>query len=120
VQAFRLHRTRGPRLVEERRWTLPGRHDGHDLLPMPDGGYAVITDDGVWRFDPDDGSFRAIPTLNPKLRVKAVSALGDRIAWVQAEDRWWANGFTVARADGSDPRRLPVAALHLYKVRWVR
>jgi hypothetical protein len=121
VQAFRLDRSTGkPRLIEAARWTLPGRRDGHDLSSTPDGGYAVTTDDGVWRFDPDNGSFRAFAALNPMLRVKAVSMLGDRLAWVQAEESWWAHGFTVARADGSEARRIPVEAMRLYKVRWVR
>jgi hypothetical protein len=121
VQAFRLERAKGrPRLIEDARWTLPGRRDGHDLSPAPDGGYSVTTDDGVWRFEPDDGSFRPFPTLNPMLRVKAVSMVGNGLAWVQAEERWWAHGFTIARADGSEGRRIPVDAMHLYKVRWVR
>lgn len=121
VQAFRLDRTTAtPRLVEAARWTLPGRRDGHDLSSAADGGYTVTTDDGVWRFDPDDGSFGAFAPLNPMLRVKSVSMIGDRLVWVQAEERWWAHGFTVARADGSEARRIPVDALHLYKVRWVR
>ncbi|WP_242098692.1 DUF6528 family protein [Sphingomonas sp. CROZ-RG-20F-R02-07] len=121
VQAFRLDRSaQGPRLVETARWTLPGRHDGHDLSPASDGGYDVTTDDGAWSFTPNDGSFRAIVPLNPKLRVKAVSALGDRIAWVQAEESWWAHGFTVMTAQGTDPRRISVEGLHLYKVRWIR
>ncbi|WP_375395974.1 DUF6528 family protein [uncultured Sphingomonas sp.] len=121
VQAFRLDRTaQGLHLIETARWMLPGRRDGHDLSPAPDGGYDVTTDDGAWSFTPDDGSFGAIAPLNPKLRVKAVSALGDRIAWVQAEESWWAHGFTVMSAQGTDPHRIPVEGLHLYKVRWIR
>jgi hypothetical protein len=121
VQAFRLDRgAAGPRLVESARWSLPGRHDGHDLSPAPDGGYYLTTDDGVWRFDPDRGSFEPYAPLNPSRRVKAVSAVADRIAWVQAEASWWAHGFTVMRPDGSDRRHVPVPDLHLYKVRWVR
>lgn len=121
VQAFRLDPGHhGPRLVEVQRWPLPGRRDGHDLSPRPDGGYTVTTDDGAWMFDPDDGSFRAFAPLNPKVRVKAVSAIADRIAWVQAEERWWAHGFTVMRADGGAAQRVPVADLHLYKVRWLQ
>ena len=121
IQAFRLNRSPdGSRLVETARWTLPGRHDGHDLSSAPDGGYDVTTDDGAWSFNPDDGSFRPCAPLNPKPRVKAVSALGDRIAWVQAEESWWAHGFTVMTAQGTDPRRIPVEGLRLYKVRWIR
>ena len=121
VQAFRLDRSpEGPQLVETARWTLPGRRDGHDLSPAPDGGYNVTTDDGAWSFNPNDGSFRPFAPLNPKLRIKAVSAMGDRIAWVQAEESWWAHGFTAMTAQGTDPRRIPVEGLHLYKVRWIR
>lgn len=121
VQAFRLERAAAtPRLVETARWALPGRRDGHDLSRRPDGGYSVTTDDGAWIFDPDDGSFRPFQPLNPQLRIKAVSMIGDRLAWVQAEESWWARGFTVARADGGEARRVAVEGMHLYKVRWVR
>lgn len=128
IQAYRVTGTRrAPALVEAARWTLPGRRDGHDLSLRPDGRYLVTTDDGVWTFDPA-GDFVPLPALNPKLRVKAVSMTGDaapgkddgRLAWVQAEESWWATGFTIARGDGSDPVRIPVDGLHLYKVRWLR
>ncbi len=129
IQAYRITGTRvAPKLVEASRWTLPGRRDGHDLSRGPDGRYLVTTDDGVWTFDPDgkdsgDGLFAALPALNPKLRVKAVGMAGDgvngRLAWVQAEESWWAKGFTIARADGGDPVRVPVDGMHLYKVRWI-
>ena len=125
IQAFRIAGTAAaPKLTEAARWTLPGRRDGHDLSRRPDGGYLVTTDDGVWTFDPGKGAFGALPALNPKLRVKAVSMTGNgddgRLAWVQAEENWWAKGFTIARADGSDPVRVPVEGMHLYKVRWIR
>ncbi len=121
VQAFRLDTTaQESRLIETARWALPGRHDGHDLSPALQGGYTVTTDDGAWFFNPNDGSFRAFAPLNPKLRVKSVSTLAGRIAWVQAEESWWAHGFTVMTADGSDPHRIPVGGLRLYKVRWIR
>ena len=128
IQSFRIAGTpQAPALAEAGRWTLPGRRDGHDLSRRPDGRYLATTDDGVWTFDPDAGVFTAFPALNPKLRVKAVSMTGGvsadsgarRLAWVQAEESWWATGFTIARADGSDPVRIPVDALHLYKVRWL-
>lgn len=120
IQAYRVEGTRtAPVLAETSRWTLPGRRDGHDLSRRADGRYLVTTDDGVWTFDPGTGGFAPVPALNPKLRVKAVGMLGDRLAWVQAEESWWAKGFTIARADGSDPVRLPVNGLHLYKVRWI-
>ena len=121
IQAFTVGGTRAaPTLTEATRWTLPGRRDGHDLSRRADGRYLVTTDDGVWTFDPKAGSFTAVAALNPKLRVKAVSARNDRLAWVQAEESWWANGFTIARADGGDPVRVPVTGMHLYKVRWIR
>lgn len=121
VQAFRLDQSKeGPRLVETARWTLPGRRDGHDLSPTVDGTYYVTTDDGAWLFNPDDGRFLPYEPLNPKLRVKAVSAMGSRVAWVQAEESWWAHGFTVMQPDGSHPLRLPTDKLQLYKVRWIQ
>jgi hypothetical protein len=121
IQAYALGGSRSaPTLAEESRWTLPGRRDGHDLSRRDDGGFFVTTEDGVWTFDPDTGRFATFPALNPRLRVKAVSAVGDRLAWVQAEESWWAKGFTIAQADGSDPVRVLVEAMHLYKVRWIR
>jgi hypothetical protein len=121
IQAYKVEGTEAmPRLTETGRWTLPGRHDGHDLSSKPGGGYFVTTDDGVWTFDPDAGSFLPFSALNPKQQVKAVSALGARLAWVQAEESWWATGFTVAGADGSDQKRIPIEGMHLYKVRWIR
>ncbi len=126
IQAYTVGGTKAaPTLSEAARWTLPGRRDGHDLSRRADGRYLVTTDDGVWTFDPGltdpvATSFTAFAALNPKLRVKAVSAAGGRLAWVQAEESWWANGFTIARADGSAPARVPVTGMHLYKVRWIR
>jgi hypothetical protein len=126
IQAFGIAGTRSePVLAESARWTLPGRRDGHDLSRRPDGRYLVTTDDGVWTFDPEagepaTGTYTPLPALNPKLRVKAVGMMGDRLAWVQAEESWWAKGFTIARVNGSDPVRMPVEGLHLYKVRWIR
>ena len=86
------------RPVETPRWTLPGRRDGHDLSPTPEGGYVVTTDDGVWRFDPDRGDFAAIPALNPKLRVKAVSV---------AKGQW--RGCRPQTAGASMASRSPIA-----------
>ncbi|MCU6455554.1 lactonase family protein [Sphingomonas sp. A2-49] len=121
IQAFAFDsKAADPHLTETARWTLPGRHDGHDLSATPEGGYVVTTDDGVWLFDPDGGRFTPIPALNPKLRVKSVSVTRRAMAWVQAEDSWWAHGFTVADRDASAPQRIETPGLHLYKVRWIR
>ncbi len=121
IQAFSFDpKVAEPRLIETARWTLPGRHDGHDLSSTPEGGYVVTTDDGVWTFDPDSGRFAPIPALNPKLRVKSVSVDRGAMAWVQAEESWWAHGFTVARRDTTAPYRVETPGLHLYKVRWIR
>ncbi len=121
IQLFSFDPKAGePRLVETARWTLPGRRDGHDLSTTPEGGYVVTTDDGVWSFDPDRGAFTPIPALNPKLRVKAVSATKGAMAWVQAEESWWAHGFSVAGRDAGHPRRIETPGMKLYKVRWRR
>lgn len=120
IQAFSFHTgAAGPHLTETARWTLPGRRDGHDLSPTPEGDYVVTTDDGAWTFDPGSSRFTPIPALNPKLRVKAVSVARDAMAWVQAEESWWAHGFTVADRDASAPRRFETPGLKLYKVRWL-
>lgn len=120
IQAFTVDtRNRVPRLTETARWTLPGRRDGHDLSPTPEGGYVVTTDDGAWDFDANTGRFAAIPALNPKLRVKAVSVSAGAMAWVQAEESWWAHGFTLAARDASAPQRIETPGLKLYKVRWI-
>lgn len=121
IQAFSVDtRGRAPRLTETGRWTLPGRRDGHDLSPTPDGRYVVTTDDGAWDFDVDTGRFAAIPALNPRLRVKAVSVSAGAMAWVQAEESWWAHGFTLAARDAGNPRRIETPGMKLYKVRWIR
>jgi hypothetical protein len=120
IQAFSFDpKAATPRLVETARWTLPGRRDGHDLSPTPEGGYVVTTDDGVWTFDPDRGGFAPIPALNPRLKVKAVSVARGTMAWVQAEDSWWAHGFTLADRDAGHQRRIRTPGMKLYKVRWI-
>jgi len=120
VQAFSFDpKAATPRLTETACWTLPGRRDGHDLSPTPEGRYVVTTDDGAWTFDPDRGDFAPIPALNPKLRVKAVSVTKGAMAWVQAEESWWAHGFTVADRDATHPRRIETPGMKLYKVRWI-
>lgn len=121
VQAFSFDpRAATPQLVETQRWTLPGRRDGHDLSPTPDGGYVVTTDDGAWTFDPARGRFTPIAALNPKLKVKSVSVSARATAWVQAEESWWAHGFTVANRAMAAPRRIETPGMRLYKVRWLR
>ncbi len=120
IQAFSFDpKAATPRLIETARWPLPGRRDGHDLSATPEGGYIVTTDDGVWTFDPDHGDFAPVPALNPKLRVKAVSVATGAMAWVQAEESWWAHGFTVADRDASHPHRIETPGMKLYKVRWI-
>lgn len=122
IQAFSLADwdSASPRLEETGKWTLPGERDGHDLSLAADGsGYLVTTHDGVWRFDPDSGAFNALAPLNPALRVKAVDIDADgRLAWVKAEERWWAFGFSIQQ-DGRVVR-IPTENIHLYKVRWIR
>ncbi|TNE38041.1 MAG: hypothetical protein EP321_13115 [Sphingomonadales bacterium] len=123
IQAFSLvdWNTATPSLREEERWDLPGRRDGHDMSHDPvTGNYFVTTDDGVWRFDADAGTFAPFTPLNPALRVKSISPSLHDLAWTQAEENWWAFGFMIAKRDGSDPERVPVDGLHLYKVRWLQ
>lgn len=121
IQAFALVDWGGaaPRLEETANWTLPGARDGHDLSKAADGsGYLVTTHDGVWRFNPDADTFMALHPLNPALQVKSVDIDADgHVAWVKAEERWWAFGFSVLH----DRRvvRVPTDDMHLYKVRWI-
>jgi len=126
VQAFSLKDWDGPSpsLTETRRWTLPGEQGGHDLSRDPETGkYLVTTTDAAWWFDPDAeneaDAFKPFPTLNPAPHVKSLELTTRRAVWVQAEESWWAFGFTVADRDGANPRRVDVPDLHLYKVRWV-
>jgi len=109
-----------PTLKELEGWTLPGRRDGHDLSSLGDGRYWVTTDDGVWLFNPQNGAFSPFEPLGSSSRIKAVSVLGERMAWVEVEENWWAYGFHLANCDGSAAVRFPVNDLHLYKVRWIR
>ncbi|WP_122770281.1 DUF6528 family protein [Pseudomonas viridiflava] len=121
LQAFTLSGDRALTILKEsERWTLPGRRDGHDLSALGDGRYAVTTDDGVWLFSPDSGVFSTFEPLRSASRVKALSAMDERMAWVEVEQSWWAFGFHLAQRDGSGGVRVPVADLHLYKVRWVQ
>jgi len=126
IQAFSLKDWDGPSpaLTEASRWTLPGEQSGHDLTRDPKTGkYLVTTTDAAWWFDPDAKSeadaFKPFPPLNPALRVKSLELTTRRAVWVKAEEEWWAFGFTVADRDGTNPRRVDVPGLHLYKVRWV-
>lgn len=49
-----------------------------------------------------------------------IATRGDgSLAWIQAEESWWAKEFMIARADGSDPLRVPAESMHLYKIRWI-
>ena len=121
IQAFALVDWEGdePRLQETARWTLPGARDGHDLSRAADGSdYLVTTHDGAWRFDPEANAFKALEQLNPALQVKSVDVDAEgRLAWVKAEERWWAFGFSVMQ-DGRVVR-VPINDMHLYKVRWI-
>lgn len=120
IQAFALVEWDGPspRLRETRRWRLPGEQDGHDLSPDTGGeGYFVTTADGAWRFDPESGDFTPLKPINPARSVKAVSVHETgALAWVQAEERWWAYGFSIL--DKGRIRRIDTGDMHLYKVRW--
>lgn len=109
-----------PTLKEVERWTLPGRRDGHDLSLIGDGRYLVTTDDGVWLFNSQNGAFLPFESLGSSSRIKAVSVLGERMAWVEVEESWWAYGFHLANRDGRAAVRFPVKDLRLYKVRWIR
>lgn len=126
VQAFSLTDwdSPNPSLTETKRWELPGDHGGHDLSLDPvTRKYLVTTTDAAWWFDPEAENeaeaFQPYPPLNPAPHVKSLELTARRAAWVQAEESWWAFGFTVADRDGENPRRIDVPELHLYKVRWV-
>lgn len=125
IQAFSLKDwdSPAPGLTETQRWTLPGEQGGHDLTRDPKTGkYLVTTADAAWWFDPDAqpeaNAFSPFPALNPAEDVKSLELSPRRAVWVQAEESWWAFGFTVADRDGQNPRRVDVPNLHLYKVRW--
>lgn len=121
LQSFAVTGDRtAPALKELERWTLPGRRDGHDLSSLGDGRYWVTTDDGVWLFNLQSGAFSPFEPLASSSRIKAVSLLGERLAWVEVEENWWAYGFHLANRDGNAAVRVPVDDLHLYKVRWIR
>jgi len=121
LQTFTLDVEQGtPVLRESAHWRLPGRRDGHVLAAQGDGRYWVSTDDGVWLFDPDEGRFTPYAPLAQAERVKSISVLGERLAWVQAEQKWWAHGFHIGRVEGGAAHYIPVEDLKLYKVDWNR
>lgn len=119
ITALAISKGDGKARIEERaHWDLPGQRDGHDLSPRGDGRYFVTTHDGVWVFDPDAGSFSPFARLNPARNIKAITTSGTTIAWMQAEESWWAHGFSIAPLGDGPARRYPLAGIALYKVRW--
>lgn len=105
-----------PKLKSVRKTQLPGQSDGHDLSAANDGSLLISTRDGVWRFEPDDRRFTALPNLNPLHRAQSVVQTDTHLVWVQAEQSWWGRGFFV-KVNGSPAQRVDTADVRMYKVR---
>ena len=113
---LRAYRLEGDALRREGVHPLPDP-GGHDLRAVPGAAHLLVTtDQGVWRFDRDARRFEPAPGFPERERVKAVDvhpATG-RIAWVKAEESWWA--FRVRFLD--PPGELPLPGRRIYKARW--
>ncbi len=97
-------------------WALPGK-SGHDLSPLPGGQDLVVTtDDSVWAFSRDAGTFAPYAPLAGRRNVKAVavSPLTGRIATQEPTEQWWSHAVRLRGPDGD----LPTPGINLYKVRW--
>ena len=110
--------TAEPKLRLERKHNLPSA-SGHDLSMIPEGNQLLLTtNQGVYSFDIEKGTFSPYVPLEGLHRVKSVSIhpVSKRVAFIQAEgEDWWAT-----RVRFLNPAEdLLMEKEHLYKVRWV-
>jgi hypothetical protein len=113
---LRAYRLEGDELRREAVHPLPDP-GGHDLRAVPGrAALLVTTDKGVWRFDRDARRFAPAPGFPERERVKAVDVhpISGRIAWVKAEESWWA--FRIRFLD--PPGELSLPGRRIYKARW--
>ena len=96
---------------------LPTR-GGHDLVAVPNSHDLIVTtNEGVYVFDRNTGSFTPHPDLGglPVVKGVAVHPTSGRIAYVQAEGgHWWSTHIHFLRPASE----LHLPDEHLYKVRW--
>ena len=112
---LKVHRPPGQQPSAEvlRRWRLPSG-GGHDLFPLDADRLVVTVNRGVYQFDAQGETFRPLPSLTRRPRVKSVCrhpATGT-IMYTQGEPTF-TNKIRILAAE---PLVLP--AEDLYKARW--
>jgi hypothetical protein len=119
LRAYRLKDWDGPAPSLERAETFPLPDvGGHELRPVPGRpALLVTTHTGVWHFDRDRARFDPADGFPEKDDVKAVDVHPGtgRIAWVRAEESWWA--FRIRFLN--PPGELALPGRRIYKARWV-
>ena len=113
---LRAYRLEEDRLIRESTHELPDR-GGHDLRPVPGTNLLVVTtNESVHLFDREAKTFTPHPDLGSAAKVKSVDVhpRTGRIAYVQAEERFWARRIRFLDPGGE----LAQPATRLYKVRW--
>jgi hypothetical protein len=114
---LRSYRVKDATLERVETFPLPDE-GGHDLRPVPGTSRLILTTNpSVWHFDRDRKVFE-IPEGFPETnKVKSVDLhpRTGRIAWVRAEESWWA--FRVRFLRPEDEVILPDE--RIYKARWL-
>jgi sugar lactone lactonase YvrE len=118
LRSYRLRdwETDSPALERTGTFELPDP-GGHDLRAIPGSKDLVVTaNDGVHLFDRDAETFREHPALARAARVKSVDVhpASGRLAFVQAEENWWAYRIRLLEPEGE----VHLPDERLYKVRW--
>lgn len=90
---------------------------GHDFVPDGRGGYFMTNHTGIWRFDPDKGSFTPVAARANVKSFSRDSAKGD-LMQVPTE-RWWSDRLLVTDRDGKDRVVGPFRGARFYKARWI-
>ena len=119
IRVFKLKdwQTNVPKLEKVNTIILPER-GGHDLYPIPDTPYLIITTaTKCWQFDRDKNEIKPHPQIPDAARIKSISQhpLTGQIVYVQAEgDNWWAENLHFINPEHTYFRK----GEHFYKARW--
>jgi len=105
-----------PGFVLRHSYSLPNP-GGHDLRPVPNSNsLSVSTGNHVWLFDRAHLNFGPCGGLSDLPNVKSVDVhpKTGRLAYVQGEKHWWAEGIRFRNPEGE----VDLAGLKIYKARW--
>lgn len=106
-----------PGLVQVSSLSLPDG-DGHDLYPVPNSPYLVVTTAlHCWLFNRDTRVFTKHPLLGDIAAVKSISVhpTSGRIVYVQADGTWWSEHLRFL----SPSNTFDFPGDHFYKARWI-